>query len=56
MTAKDNKKQGILGASLKLFSVQGYETTSVSQSAEAVGIRKALLCKHFDNKQANLDD
>ena len=55
MTAKGTTKQDILDAALKLFSVQGYEAASVSQLAEAVGIRKASLYSHFENKQAILD-
>ena len=55
MTAKGTTKQEILDAALKLFSVQGYEATSISQLAEAVGIRKASLYSHFENKQAILD-
>ena len=55
MTAKGNTKQEILDAALDLFSVQGYEATSISQLADAVGIRKASLYSHFENKQAILD-
>lgn len=44
-----------MDAALELFSVQGYEATSISQLAEAVGIRKASLYSHFENKQAILD-
>lgn len=55
MTAKGTTKQGILDTALELFSVQGYEATSISQLAEAVGIRKASLYSHFENKQAILD-
>ena len=50
-----NTKQEILEASLDLFSVQGFEATSVSQIADAVGIRKASLYSHFESKQAILD-
>ena len=42
-------------ASLDLFSVQGFEATSISQIANAVGIRKASLYSHFENNQAILD-
>ena len=52
---KGNTKQEILEAALDLFSVQGFEATSVSQIANAVGIRKASLYSHFENKQAILD-
>lgn len=52
---RGNTKQEILNAALELFSVQGFEATSVSQIADAVGIRKASLYSHFENKQAILD-
>ena len=52
---RGNTKQEILDASLELFSVQGFEATSISQIAGAVGIRKASLYSHFENKQAILD-
>lgn len=52
---RGNTKQEILEAALELFSVQGFEATSVSQIASAVGIRKASLYSHFENKQAILD-
>ena len=34
--------------------MQGFEATSISQIANAVGIRKASLYSHFENKQAIL--
>lgn len=52
---RGNTKQEILEASLDLFSVQGFEATSISQIASAVGIRKASLYSHFESKQAILD-
>ena len=52
---KGNTKQEIIEAALDLFSAQGFEATSVSQIAGAVGIRKASLYSHFENKQAILD-
>ena len=52
---KGNTKQEILEASLELFSVQGFEATSISQIVGAVGIRKASLYSHFESKQAILD-
>ena len=55
MAVKGSTKQKILEAALELFSVQGYEATSISQLAEAVGIRKASLYSHIENKQAILD-
>ena len=52
---RGNTKQEILKASLEPFSVQGFEATSISQIADAVGIRKASLYSHFVSKQAILD-
>ena len=52
---RGNTKQEILEASLDLFSVQGFEATSISQIASAVGIRKASLYSHFESKQAILN-
>ena len=52
---RGNTKQEILNVALNLFSVQGFEATSISQIANAVGIRKASLYSHFENKQAILD-
>lgn len=56
MTDNADTRQEILNVSLNLFSTQGYEATSVSQIAEAVGIRKASLYSHFESKQAILDE
>lgn len=52
---KGNTKCEILYAALNLFSKQGYEATSVSQIAAAVGIKKSSLYSHFKSKQAILD-
>ncbi len=52
---KTNTRDEILEAALELFSVNGYEATSISQLADAVGIRKASLYSHFANKQEILD-
>lgn len=52
---KNNTRQQILDAALDLFSVQGYEAASISQIADAVGLRKASLYSHFENKQDILD-
>ena len=52
---RGNTKQEILDAALELFSVQGFEATSIAQIAGTVGIRKASLYSHFENKQAILD-
>lgn len=53
---KTNTKQEILSTALDLFSIHGYEATSISQLASAVGIRKASLYSHFASKQDVLDE
>ena len=53
---RGNTRDEILKAALGLFSVNGYEATSISQVADAVGIRKASLYSHFSSKQEILDN
>jgi AcrR family transcriptional regulator len=53
---KANTRDEILNVALDLFSVNGYEATSISQIADAVGIRKASLYSHFGSKQEILDN
>ena len=43
MAEKGNTKQEILETALDLFSVRGYEATSMAQIADAVGIRKLII-------------
>ena len=50
-----NTKQKILDAALDLFSMQGFDATSVSQIADEVGIRKASMYSHFSSKQDILE-
>lgn len=54
-TKQSSTKREIVAAALELFSVQGYEATSIAQIAAAVGIRKASLYSHFESKQEILD-
>lgn len=53
---KTNTKRKILTVALDLFSVNGYEATSMSQIAEAVGIQKATVYSHYESKQKILDN
>lgn len=48
-------KEKILQAALKLFAQEGYEGVSVRMIAEAVGVTKGALYKHYANKQAIFD-
>lgn len=44
-------KENILKIALHLFAVNGYEAVSVSMIAEALGMTKGALYKHYKNKQ-----
>lgn len=46
-----NTKKNILLVALKLFSKNGYDSVSVSQIAEQLGITKGALYKHYKNKR-----
>ena len=48
-------KERILLASLDLFARKGYEATSVSDIAGALGITKGALYRHFESKRAIFD-
>ena len=50
-----NTKEKILLASLELFSKDGYEAVSVSMIADALGITKGALYKHYTNKRDIFD-
>ena len=52
---KVNTRNQILNVALDLFSIKGYEATSISQIADVIGIRKASLYNHFASKQDILD-
>lgn len=51
----NNTKTEILNAALELFSLYGFEATSVAQIAAAVGIKKASLYSHYESKKDILD-
>jgi TetR/AcrR family transcriptional regulator len=44
-------REKILATATRLFSEQGYETTSLSQVAREAGVSKALIFWHFDCKE-----
>jgi len=52
---KKNTKDLILEISLKLFSINGYKSTTVRDIAKGVGITQSGIYNHFKNKDAILD-
>lgn len=50
-----NTKQKIIEESMKLFSVNGFDTVSIRTIADAVGVGNSALYKHFKSKKEILD-
>ena len=50
-----NTKAKILEESLKLFSEKGFDSVSMSQIADSVGIKAPSIYKHFPSKKSILD-
>ena len=50
----EEKRQAILHSAARLFAVEGYDRSSMSQLAEACGVSKALLYHYYPGKDALL--
>lgn len=48
---KGNTKERLIMAALDLFSVKGYEGTSVEEIARAVGIKAPTMYKYLKSKE-----
>ena len=53
MTRK-NAREPLIKAARDLFSVKGYDGTSVDEIAESIGIKGPTIYKYFKNKEALL--
>ena len=51
-----NTKENIFGETVKLFSEQGYNATTMRQIASAAGVNEATIYIYFDNKEALMDE
>ena len=51
-----NTKEQIFDVSLDLFSKKGYDSVSLREIAEEVGIRKSSIYSHYSSKEAILMD
>ena len=49
------RKQEILDTALKLFGENGYEKTSISDIAKAIGVAQGLCYRYFPSKEALFD-
>lgn len=52
---QEDTRQKILDKALELFAAQGYDSVSVGEIAQAVGIKAPSLYNHFPGKQAIFD-
>lgn len=52
---QEDTRQKILDKALELFSTRGYDSVSVGEIANAVGIKAPSLYNHFSGKQAIFD-
>ncbi len=52
---QEDTKQKIIDKALELFSERGYDSVSVGDIADAVGIKAPSLYNHFSGKQAIFD-
>lgn len=52
---QEDTRQKILDKALELFAAQGYNSVSVGEIAQAVGIKAPSLYNHFPGKQAIFD-
>ena len=50
------RKQEILDTALKLFGENGYEKTSITDIAKAIGVAQGLCYRYFPSKEALFDD
>jgi TetR/AcrR family transcriptional regulator len=51
MAEAGETREKILETAIRLFSTQGYATTSLSQVAKEAAVSKALIFWHFENKE-----
>jgi len=49
---RDERREAIVSGAAEAFVRHGYEATTLEDVAEAAGVSRALLYRHFDTKQA----
>lgn len=49
------RKQEILDTALRLFGEKGYEKTSITDIAKAIGVAQGLCYRYFPSKEALFD-
>ena len=51
-----NTKEKIFNVSIDLFSKKGYDSVSLREIADGVGIKKSSIYSHYSSKEAILMD
>lgn len=52
----EERKQEILDTAMRLFREKGYDKTSISDIAKAIGVAQGLCYRYFPSKEALFDD
>ena len=52
---KDETRERIVGAAIRLFTLKGFESTTVDEIAEAADVAKGTFFNYFPRKEAVLD-
>lgn len=50
--AAHHRRQQLIDAAMRLFSVQGFDGTTTREIAEAAGVNEAIIFRHFPSKEA----
>jgi AcrR family transcriptional regulator len=49
--AAHHRRQQLIDAAMRLFSVQGFDGTTTREIAEAAGVNEAIIFRHFPSKE-----
>lgn len=53
---REKSREHLLVVSMRLFALNGYQTTSISQIAKEAGVAKGALYHYFDSKETLLEE
>src|SRR5580658_8594931 len=48
---REQRRQAILAGAARAFATAGFDSTSMDEIAEASGVTKLILYRHFDSKE-----
>ena len=53
---REKSREHLLVVSMRLFALNGYQATSISQIAKEAGVAKGALYHYFDSKETLLEE